>query len=99
MLYGGYAAFLPESAATPKPDLTTVLREDSTGDGVRQLQTRLYQLRYLDSQYITGVYDGTTTSALMIFQQRHGLLADGVAGPATLQALYSTQAEVFLMGE
>jgi len=99
LLYGGYAAYLPESAATPKPDLNAVHREGSTGDGVRQLQSRLYQLCYLDSQYITGVFDGATTSAIMIFQQRHGLLADGVAGPATLQALYSAHAEVFLLGE
>ena len=98
-LYSGTAAALPESAATPRPDLTTVLREGSTGEGVRQLQTRLYQLRYLDAEYITGIFSDNTVAALMIFQQRHGLQADGVAGPLTLQTLYSMQAGVFMQGE
>jgi len=99
LLYGGYAAFLPESAATPKPDLNTVLREGSTGDSVRQLQTRLYQLRYMEAEFITGTFGQNTITAIMLFQQRHGLLADGVAGPVTLQTLYSKQAEVFMPGE
>ncbi|MCL2544946.1 MAG: peptidoglycan-binding protein [Clostridia bacterium] len=66
---------------------------------MRQLQTRLYQLRYLDAEYITGIFSDNTVAALMIFQQRHGLQADGVAGPLTLQTLYSMQAGVFMQGE
>jgi len=98
-LYSGGGAYLPKAAATPLPDMNTVLREGSSGDGVRQLQSRLYQLYYLDAEYINGTFDGTTTSALMIFQQRHGLTADGVAGATTLQALYDIHAQALVIGE
>jgi murein L,D-transpeptidase YcbB/YkuD len=35
----------------------------------------------------TGFYDGAIVEGLRTFQSRHGLMADGVVGPATLAAL------------
>jgi len=98
-LFGGSAAFLPGSAATPVPNMNNALSEGSSGGDVRQMQARLYQLRYLEAEYISGNFDAATTAAVMVFQQRHGLASDGVAGPATLEALYSIQAETLLPGD
>ncbi len=93
LLYSGNAVFLPSSAATPTPNTIIVLQEGSTGDAVRQMQSRLYLLRYLEQANITGTFDAVTTEAVMTFQQRNGLTADGVAGPATLETMYDHNAE------
>ena len=50
-------------------------------------------------RYYTGVIDGnygmSTASAVMLFQQKNLLSADGVAGPGTLSVLYSGLAVPF----
>ncbi len=59
------------------------------GDRVAQLRRRL--LSSGDLQYNTatdqGYFDTELTEALIRFQRRHGLEADGVVGPKTLKAL------------
>jgi peptidoglycan hydrolase-like protein with peptidoglycan-binding domain len=52
----------------------------STGSSVKQLQRKL-RVR------VSGYYGNETRSAVKHWQKRHGLKADGVAGPATLKAL------------
>jgi hypothetical protein len=52
----------------------------STGSAVKQLQRKL-------SVQVTGYYGIDTRRAVKRYQRRHGLTADGVAGPATLSAL------------
>ncbi len=97
-LFGGTAVSLPTSAATAKPNTSLLLNEGSAGNDVKQMQSRLYQLRYLDAGYVSGTFDAATTAAVMTFQQRNGLFADGVAGSATLTALYSADAEPLILG-
>ena len=78
--------------ATPMPG--TPLRVGSTGIKVKEAQFYLYLL----SAYYPSIprinYDGifgtATRNAVIAFQQIAGLTADGIIGPATWQALYST---------
>lgn len=58
----------------------------STGTEVRQIQTRLKQWGYYKGS-VDGVYGSGTRSAVIAFQRKNGLNADGVAGPATLAAI------------
>lgn len=61
-------------------------RQGSRGSEVRQIQTKLKQWGYYDGA-VDGVFGSKTTAAVKLFQQRNGLTADGVAGPATLAAM------------
>ena len=63
----------------------------SQGDQVRILQNRLIYLGYL-SGTADGVFAETTEAAVVSFQSRNSLTSDGVAGPDTLEKLYSTSA-------
>jgi len=39
----------------------------NTSEGVKNIQKTLVQLGYLDSQYVTGIYDPLTTEAVKKF--------------------------------
>ena len=58
----------------------------SQGEQVRQVQTKLRQWGYYDGA-IDGVFGQGTYDAVVLFQRRNGLTADGVAGSATLAAM------------
>lgn len=79
----------PLTTPTPTPTTTTgTLKSGSSGDAVKNLQTRLKELQYYKGA-IDGDYGSGTTSAVKAFQAANGLTADGVAGSATLKALES----------
>ncbi len=79
----------PPKTATPKPEQDDgVLRTGSTGETVRQLQTRLKELGYYTST-VDGEYGMGTANAVKAFQQANSLLADGIAGKNTLEKVYS----------
>ena len=63
-----------------------VLEAGMTGDDVRNLQQRLFDLGYLDYSP-DGVFDTRTDAALKAFQEEHQLEADGLTGPKTQEAL------------
>ncbi len=69
-----------------------VLRVGSTGSDVADLQARLTELSYY-SGVIDGSYGLDTQTAVMEFQTRHGLTADGVAGRQTQDMMYSYAAQ------
>ncbi|MBQ9010588.1 MAG: peptidoglycan-binding protein [Clostridia bacterium] len=69
-----------------------VLRLGSTGTDVSDLQARLTELRYY-SGVIDGKYNADTQKAVMEFQEKNGLTADGIAGRQTQDLLYSTGAQ------
>ena len=52
-----------------------------------EIQTRLKQLGF-DPGALDGIPGRNTTAAVLAFQRANGLADDGVAGPATLQALF-----------
>ncbi len=69
-----------------------VLRVGSVGSDVSDLQTRLTELGYYTGA-VDGSYGLSTQTAVMEFQTRHGLTADGVAGRQTQDALYAYGAQ------
>ncbi|MCG8363853.1 MAG: peptidoglycan-binding protein, partial [Pseudanabaenales cyanobacterium] len=73
----------------------SVLQFNSSGAEVVRLQNRLKELSYLSADTSTNGYYGLETQqAIIEFQQKNGLMGDGVAGPQTLNILYSNSAVV-----
>jgi len=66
--------------------LSETLRLDSTGETVRALQRDLAALGYYTGE-VTGHFGDKTKTAVSKFQKAKGLTNDGVAGPATLNAI------------
>lgn len=90
-------AYLPATAApksTPAPsyDENTYLRKGNSSSDVRKMQERLISLGYLSGNP-TGTFDEATEDAVIAFQKRNCSYSDGVAGPLTLKALYSSSAK------
>jgi peptidoglycan hydrolase-like protein with peptidoglycan-binding domain len=87
---------VPKSGSLPKqaaqgnasPAFKTMRAGDRTA-AVADLQQALGALG-LYSQPFDGDFGDSTAAAVLAFQSAHGLVADGVAGPTTLQALVET---------
>lgn len=58
----------------------------STGDTVTEIQTRLKRWGYYTGD-IDGIYGSRTTAAVKKFQDKNGLVVDGIVGDKTLAAL------------
>lgn len=78
-------------ASTPKPGGYGYLEPGNSGSSVRKLQNRLIELGYLSGS-ASGTYDSDTEAAVYAFQVRNGQWADGLAGPDTQSALFSSKA-------
>ena len=63
-----------------------VLEVGSSGANVTKVQNRLIQFGYLSGS-ADGKYGEKTRDAVILFQKRNGLTADGRVGPATAAAL------------
>lgn len=86
------ATLFPMDTTTPVPEPTfSALRLGSQGDAVRSLQARLISLGYLKGS-ADGDFGKATETALIAFQRRNSLTADGIAGRATLTRLNSSAA-------
>ncbi len=68
------------------------LQMGSSGAQVKILQNRLIVLGYLAGT-ADGTFAETTEAAVVAFQKRNSIYADGVAGPTTLTKLYSSSAK------
>ena len=64
----------------------TLSKLGSKGEEVRQIQTKLKNWGYFNDK-IDGIYGPKTRDAVIYFQKKNGLTADGIAGPATLKAM------------
>ena len=58
----------------------------SRGTEVRNIQTRLKDWGYYSGS-VDGIYGTATRNAVIKFQKKHNLTADGIAGPATLEKI------------
>ena len=65
---------------------TVVLKSGSTGAQVRTLQTKLKNWGYYRGT-IDGIYGSETKAAVIKFQKKNGLTADGIVGAKTAAAL------------
>ena len=72
---------------TPEPALHT----GSQGEKVWKLQERLQALGYYEGE-VDGQFGPGTRDAVIAFQKKNGLDADGLAGEETQKVLYSEEA-------
>lgn len=86
------ATAAPTGTATSAANTDTTLRIGSSGSQVNLLQARLTALKYF-TETIDGLYGTKTAAAVAAFQKDNKLTADGVAGPQTLSAIYSSSAK------
>ena len=73
---GGWGPAVPEGT----------LRPGDSGPAVVALRERLRAMGLMDRS-LSGTYDAALARAVTTFQERAGLAADGVAGPATIAAV------------
>ena len=68
------------------PGASAAVYWGSRGEQVRRVQQKLRQWGYYDGE-VDGVFGQETYDAVVYFQKRNGLTADGVAGSQTLEAM------------
>lgn len=66
-----------------------VLKQGSSGGEVKEVQKKLKQWGYYKGS-VDGVFGAGTKAAVIAFQKKNGLTADGVVGKATYKALGMT---------
>ena len=81
---GGWSSELPME----------LLRPGDIGNEVVLLRNALIKRGYLKSNF-SEIYDGNLRRAVQLFQLRHGLAPDGIAGPATFSEIGRTAEERF----
>lgn len=82
----------PQNTPTPT---ALILKLGTAGDEVTRLQTRLKELGYYSGE-VDGQYGQATVTAIKLFQDQAGLIADGLAGSDTLSALYGDKADYYI---
>ena len=88
----GAALALPERFAREEQAIcgmaeeAAVLKQGSTGSLVRTVQTKLKRWGYYDGS-VDGIYGSKTKKAVVYFQKKNGLTADGIVGKKTFAAL------------
>lgn len=78
----------PTPDVTPEPEPEPLLVAGDRGSGVRDLQARLAQLDWFNTD-ITGTYGEVTTAAVRGFQDKRGLPVTGEVDQPTLERLYA----------
>ncbi len=81
---GAMAFFLPIDADAIADG--AVLKQGSRGDTVKAMQTKLINWGYLTGR-ADGIFGAKTKAAVISFQRRNGLTADGIVGTKTAQAM------------
>ena len=76
----------PSGSSSSSGSSPSALRKGDESDAVEDLQEKLIDLGYLDTE-ATGYFGSATEEAVKAFQRDAGLSADGVAGSATRSAL------------
>lgn len=72
-----------------------LLKNGSTGSDVKKLQQSLIKAGYdVGKTGADGILGKNTKAAIRKYQQDNGLVVDGIAGPKTLNSLYSTGASM-----
>jgi len=76
---------------------TTELEEGDEGAIIAEIQTRLMELGYMDSDEPTEHFGPLTRSALVAFQRHNELDDDGICGETTYTALMNEDAKIYVM--
>lgn len=69
-------------------EVYSVSQYGSSGDEVKQIQTKLKQWGYYDGA-IDGIYGSKTYNAVRNFQSRNGLTVDGVARKSNFSSTWN----------
>ncbi|MFZ0089383.1 MAG: transglycosylase family protein [Solirubrobacteraceae bacterium] len=69
------------ASAAPAAAQTLLLSQGSDGSAVARVQRALHV-------GASGVFNGSTKRAVLVFQRRHGLVVDGIVGPQTWAAMF-----------
>lgn len=92
-LVGSVAAGMTALVSAQEPTVAefavapaAVLRQGSTGGEVKEVQRRLKNWGYY-SGAVDGIFGSGTKKAVILFQKKNGLTADGIVGKATYKAL------------
>lgn len=75
---------LPKTG-NPYDTPVALLKKGNRGDGVRWVQYQLNQRGY--NLIVDGIFGDLTLGAVLDFQQKNGLVVDGLVGPATRSKL------------
>ena len=67
------------------------MKNGSTGDDAKLVQTRLKELGYYTGK-VDGKFGASSVKALEVFQKNNGLKVDGAAGSGTYAVLFSVTA-------
>lgn len=89
--FGGSSSSSNNSSSTSSSSgtATSYMSVGDAGDNVKNLQKLLIQLGYnLGKGGADGIFGEATKQAVMEFQKKKSLVVDGLAGKATLDALY-----------
>ena len=70
-----------------------VMQLGDSGNDVKKVQTRLSKLNYLRAANATGYFGEKTEEAVVAFQKRNSLHADGKVGSGTYDSLFSSSAK------
>lgn len=84
------AASATQATQTAAPS-ATILRKGDRGEDVKTLQLRLIELGYLSGK-ADGIFGTATEVAVVSFQKRSSLTADGKAGKVTQNLLFAAAA-------
>ena len=77
--------------------LVAVLKQGAKGGEVKEVQRRLKEKGFYKGS-VDGVFGPGTREAVIAFQKKNGLKADGIVGKATYKALGMTQSYNVLVG-
>lgn len=107
-LSAGVAALRPWDKRETAPTMQTeeletvvsaaILKQGATGGEVKEVQRRLKLWGYYKGS-LDGVFGASTRSAVVAFQKKNGLKADGVVGASTYKALGMVKSYQILMGQ
>ena len=95
----GAAALLAERPASAQVAVlpAAVLRQGSSGGEVKEVQRRLKNWGYY-SGAVDGIFGSGTRKAVIAFQKKNALTADGIVGKATYKALGMNESYNALQG-
>lgn len=95
----GSAVELRADTAITQSDVfaTAVLRQGAKGGEVKEVQRRLKMWGYYNGS-VDGIFGAGTKAAVISFQKKNGLTADGVVGKATYKALGMNSSYEALLG-
>ena len=71
---------------TATANSATVLKQGSTGEDVKAVQQRLKNWGYYTGE-VDGIYGSLTEEAVIRFQKKYGISADGIVGPDTAELI------------